>query len=229
VRTLTGCSPSGLRDSWDGVIPGRARTPSSGQVGAEATALLIVKPNPLRGTVRPTVDAAGAFLSLLWASTLGSRTTRVVSRPRPAARSPTAGSAPRAGARSWPRPTPRGRRSVGVQAGAPPEFERLLEDLEAGLLAGVICWKLDRLARSHRDFERLWEIMERRSAKLVSLHEQFDTSRPAGEFSLRMMVGMARMESQNIALRRRSRLAEKRDAGEPHTGGCRPTATAPTS
>jgi hypothetical protein len=36
-----------------------------------------------------------------------------------------------------------------------------------------------------------------------------------------MMVGMARMESQNIALRLRSRLAEKRDAGEPHTGGYR--------
>jgi hypothetical protein len=35
-----------------------------------------------------------------------------------------------------------------------PEFERLLEDLDAGLLAGVICWKLDRLTRSHRDFER---------------------------------------------------------------------------
>jgi site-specific DNA recombinase len=103
-----------------------------------------------------------------------------------------------------------------------PEFERLLEDLEAGLLAGVICWKLDRLTRSHRDFERLWEMMERRGAKLVSLHEQFDTSTPAGEFSLRMMVGMARMESQNIALRLRSRLAEKRDAGEPHTGGYRP-------
>jgi site-specific DNA recombinase len=47
-----------------------------------------------------------------------------------------------------------------------PEFERLLEDLDAGLLAGVICWKLDRLTRSHRDFERLWEIIERRGAKL---------------------------------------------------------------
>jgi len=103
-----------------------------------------------------------------------------------------------------------------------PEFERLLDDLDAGLLAGVICWKLDRLTRSHRDFERLWEIMERRGAKLVSLHEQFDTSTPAGEFTLRMMVGMARMESQNIALRLRSRLAEKREAGQPHAGGNRP-------
>lgn len=103
-----------------------------------------------------------------------------------------------------------------------PEFERLLEDLDAGLLAGVICWKLDRLFRNHRDFERLWEIIERRGAKLVSLHEQFDTSTPAGEFTLRMMVGMARMESQNIALRLRSRLAEKREAGQPHAGGNRP-------
>jgi DNA invertase Pin-like site-specific DNA recombinase len=41
------------------------------------------------------------------------------------------------------------------------------------------------------EFERLWEIIEPRSAKLVSLHEQFDTSTPAGEFSLRMMVGRA--------------------------------------
>jgi site-specific DNA recombinase len=103
-----------------------------------------------------------------------------------------------------------------------PEFERLLDDLDAGLLAGVICWKLDRLTRSHRDFERLWEIIERRGGKLVSLHEQFDTSTPAGEFTLRMMVGMARMESQNIALRLRSRLAEKREAGQPHAGGNRP-------
>jgi DNA invertase Pin-like site-specific DNA recombinase len=35
--------------------------------------------------------------------------------------------------------------------------------------------------------------------KLLSLHEQFDTSTPAGEFTLRMMVGIARMESRNIA------------------------------
>jgi len=33
---------------------------------------------------------------------------------------------------------------------------------------------------------------------------------------------MARMESQNIALRLRSRLAEKRQAGQPHSGGYRP-------
>ena len=72
-----------------------------------------------------------------------------------------------------------------------PEFERLLEDVEAGMLADVICWKLDRLTRSHRDFERLWEIMSGAAPSSSALTSSLTPARPAGEFSLRMMVGMA--------------------------------------
>lgn len=103
-----------------------------------------------------------------------------------------------------------------------PDFERLVTDVDTREVDVVVCWKLDRLCRSHGDFQRLWEVCERRGARLVSLHEMFDSSTPAGEFTIRMMVGMAMMESQNISLRvARARLEAARH-GLPVMGGARP-------
>jgi site-specific DNA recombinase len=102
-----------------------------------------------------------------------------------------------------------------------PDFERLLDDLEQGVINTVVCWKLDRLVRNHADFQRLWEACERYGARLVSLHEMFDSSTPAGEFTIRMMVGMAKMESANISLRVRRYLESAATAGLPHAGGSR--------
>jgi DNA invertase Pin-like site-specific DNA recombinase len=103
-----------------------------------------------------------------------------------------------------------------------PDFERLLEDLEQGVINTVVCWKLDRLVRNHADFQRLWEACERHGARLVSLHEMFDSSTPAGEFTVRLMVGMAKMESANISLRVQRYLESAATAGLPHAGGSRP-------
>ena len=64
------------------------------------------------------------------------------------------------------------------------------------MLAGDLL-EVDQFTRSHG---RAWEIVERRSAKLVSLHEQFDTSTPAGSSASGMLVGWLAW-SQNIALR----------------------------
>ena len=103
-----------------------------------------------------------------------------------------------------------------------PEFERLLADLDAGELDAVVCWRLDRLARGHGDFQRLWEACERAGARLISLHEGFDTSTPAGELVVRKLVSMAKWESDSISLRvRRAVEAAVRD-GRPHGGGRRP-------
>src|SRR5437773_11610702 len=57
---------------------------------------------------------------------------------------------------------------------ARPEFERLLSDLDNGVIHGVVCWKVDRLVRSPREFERVFQILERSHATLASVHEQFD-------------------------------------------------------
>ncbi|HYT25369.1 MAG TPA: recombinase family protein [Actinomycetota bacterium] len=102
-----------------------------------------------------------------------------------------------------------------------PDFNRLVADVDAGIVEAVICWKLDRLCRSHADFQRLWAVIERRGARLVSLHEMFDSSTAAGEFVVRLMVGMAKMESQNISLRVKSYLDAAARAGRPRHGGAR--------
>jgi site-specific DNA recombinase len=102
-----------------------------------------------------------------------------------------------------------------------PDFERLLKDVEDRVIDTVVCWKLDRLCRNHKDFERLWEACEARGARLVSLHEMFDSKTPAGEFTIRLMVGMAKMESDNISLRVSRAMEAVRAAGRPHTGGAR--------
>jgi len=102
-----------------------------------------------------------------------------------------------------------------------PDFERLLKDIEDRVIDTVVCWKLDRLCRNHKDFQRLWDLCEDRGVRLVSLSEMFDSSTASGEFVMRMMVGMAKMESDNISLRVKRALEAVRAAGRPHTGGAR--------
>jgi site-specific DNA recombinase len=110
----------------------------------------------------------------------------------------------------------------GYSGALRPEFERLLIDLDGLVINTVVCWKLDRLCRNHRDFQRLWDVCERSGARLVSLHEMFDSSTPAGAFTIRMLIGMAMMESDNISVRTRRALESIRQAGRLHTGGARP-------
>jgi site-specific DNA recombinase len=110
----------------------------------------------------------------------------------------------------------------GYSGALRPEFERLLSDLDERTIDTVVCWQLDRLCRNHRDFQRLWDVCERRGARLVSLHEMFDSSTPVGEFTIRMLIGMAKMESDNISVRVKRALEALRQSGRLHTGGARP-------
>jgi site-specific DNA recombinase len=103
-----------------------------------------------------------------------------------------------------------------------PAFEELLEDLEAGLLDGVVCWKLDRLFRRFDDLQRVWKLVRERGIALLSVHDSIDTSTAAGVFTLRMMVGIAEMESANTSLRTRAAKEEAARGGKAHTGGPRP-------
>lgn len=103
-----------------------------------------------------------------------------------------------------------------------PDFDQALADLDSGLIRGLACWKVDRLCRNRKDFERLWDLVKTRGIKLASVHEAFDTTSPHGEFVLAMMVSIAKLESDNLSLRRRSLLAVQAQNGKPHHGGRRP-------
>jgi DNA invertase Pin-like site-specific DNA recombinase len=82
-----------------------------------------------------------------------------------------------------------------------PDFEAAVAALESGEITALVFFKFDRLVRDPADFERLLAVCERTSSVLVSVTEPLDTSTPIGESFARMLVGQARMESQNTSAR----------------------------
>jgi site-specific DNA recombinase len=101
-------------------------------------------------------------------------------------------------------------------------FERMLADLDAGAIDGVVVWKLDRLVRNHRDFERFEEIRSGRGALLAAVHEPIDTSTEIGMMIVRLLVSFARLESANNSLRTSAAMAEAAKLGRLPGGGSRP-------
>jgi Resolvase, N terminal domain len=71
-----------------------------------------------------------------------------------------------------------------------PGFERLIAEA-ARSADGVLVWKLDRLVRRPKDFERLWEVAERRGLFIASVTEPVDSSSPIGLAMLRILVALA--------------------------------------
>jgi Resolvase, N terminal domain len=59
----------------------------------------------------------------------------------------------------------------------------------------VLVWKLNRLVRRPKDFERLWEVAERREVFIASVTEPVDSSSPIGLAMLRILVALAGLES----------------------------------
>jgi site-specific DNA recombinase len=102
-----------------------------------------------------------------------------------------------------------------------PEFEQALSDLRDGSIQGLAFWKVDRFCRNRKDFERLWDLVKTRGVKLISVHEAFDTSTPHGEFVFALMVGIAKLESDTLSLRRKSLLQVQAERGRAHSGGRR--------
>lgn len=82
-----------------------------------------------------------------------------------------------------------------------PEFERLLEDIAASSLDMVVVFKIDRLVRRPADFERLWDIAERRATNIASVTEPIDSSTPHGVAFIRILVALAGLESATTGLR----------------------------
>ncbi|HYY78759.1 MAG TPA: recombinase family protein, partial [Actinomycetes bacterium] len=101
-------------------------------------------------------------------------------------------------------------------------FERMLADLDAGAIDGVVCWKLDRLVRNHADFERFEEIRSSRGALLGVVAEPIDTGSEIGMMIVRLLVGFARLESVNNSVRTKAAMAEAaRNGAKPQCRGFR--------
>jgi site-specific DNA recombinase len=94
-----------------------------------------------------------------------------------------------------------------------PELQRLKRDIAAGEIDIVICFKLDRITRSLKDFVDLWELFHERDVDVISLREKFDTSMPTGEAMLQLIMVFAQLERRMTAERTSSIMKDRVERG----------------
>jgi site-specific DNA recombinase len=90
-----------------------------------------------------------------------------------------------------------------------PAYERILQDVAAGVIDGVVVWKLDRLVRRAAEFERFWAVCEETGGSLAAVHDPIDTSSEVGMAIVRVLVAFAQLEAGTTSLRIRSQIAER--------------------
>lgn len=94
-----------------------------------------------------------------------------------------------------------------------PEFKRMLEDVKAGKIQRVICYRLDRLSRSIVDFGEMWRVLDKYNASFSSVNEKFDTDTPMGRAMIFIILVFAQLERETIAERVRDNYYERIKTG----------------
>lgn len=103
-----------------------------------------------------------------------------------------------------------------------PEFERLLADLEAGVIDGIIAYDIDRITRQPSDLERIVQLYEdHRSFLFATCQGSIDLSTSDGIFIARIYVNVANKSSSDTSRRQKRRNRQRAEAGLPH-GSRRP-------
>jgi site-specific DNA recombinase len=95
-----------------------------------------------------------------------------------------------------------------------PALERLLADIEAGLIDCLLVNRVDRLSRSLLDFARLMSTFEKRGVNLVSVTQQFNTTASMGRLTLNILFSFAEFERSLICERTRDKMSAARRKGK---------------
>src|SRR6188472_4032398 len=94
-----------------------------------------------------------------------------------------------------------------------PGLQRLVEDIEDGLVDVVVVYKIDRLSRSLADFAKLVEVFDRNGVTFVSVTQSFNTTTSMGRLTLNILLSFAQFEREVTVERIRDKIRASRQKG----------------
>lgn len=94
-----------------------------------------------------------------------------------------------------------------------PALQRLLRDIEAGLVDVVVVYKIDRLSRSLMHFAKLVEVFDAHQVTFVSVTQSLNTTTSMGRLTLNILLSFAQFEREVIGERVRDKIAASKARG----------------
>jgi len=82
-----------------------------------------------------------------------------------------------------------------------PEWDRLMEDVDAGRVETVVCWRLDRLGKTCSELVKLFEHLAARRVNFISLQDHLDLSTASGRRMAGVLGSIALYETEVRAQR----------------------------
>lgn len=94
-----------------------------------------------------------------------------------------------------------------------PALQKLLADVDAGLIDVVVVYKIDRLTRSLPDFARIVERFDNHEVSFVSVTQSFNTTSSMGRLTLNVLLSFAQFEREVTGERIRDKIAASKAKG----------------
>jgi site-specific DNA recombinase len=83
-----------------------------------------------------------------------------------------------------------------------PALQRLMADVDKGLVDAVVVYKVDRLTRSLADFAKMVELFDVRGVSFVAVTQQFNTTTSMGRLTLNVLLSFAQFEREVTSKRK---------------------------
>ncbi len=99
-----------------------------------------------------------------------------------------------------------------------PALQRLLADIEQGMVDAVVVVKIDRLSRSLLQFLQMMEYFEEKQVSFVAVTQQINTGSSAGRLLINVLVSFAQFEREIGSERTREKIHAAKKKGR-YTGG----------
>jgi site-specific DNA recombinase len=94
-----------------------------------------------------------------------------------------------------------------------PALQRVLADIDQGLIDVVMVYKVDRLTRSLTDFAKIVEVFDARGVSFVAVTQQFNTTTSMGRLTLNVLLSFAQFEREVTGERIRDKIAASKQKG----------------